>query len=229
MNGSIFTLGAVGALAAMGALSKRGGNSGRGSRSDGNLDLDYWEDQMRDLCESLDYGLMQDEDDVDRHFGRRGGRGYHDTSPDRAQKIRKDGLGSHPGLTYHGGGGIEGHESVFWMCAWSEPDFAARMLAKGREGRWRYEVSSDIADELSKHLAGRHPDLKVVWFYPESSGGGISKYSGARCSFDLRKVVEWLSDNAKDGPYLFGSEDMGYCLSWRGPAIPPKFLRWSKS
>ena len=141
MNGSTLTLGLVAGLTVAGAVRRRD----RGSRSEDDFDTDYWEEQTQELCEGLDYGLMQEGGDIARHFGRRGGRGYHDTSIERAEKIKKEGLGSHPGLTYHGGGGIEGHEPPFWICAWAQPDFAARMLAKGRRGRWRDEVSGEVA------------------------------------------------------------------------------------
>lgn len=193
-----------------------------------DFDARRWNNELQGLCNSLDYALMQDGDDIGRRLDRYGGRGYHDTSPERAARIRREGLGNHPGLTYHGGGGIEGHESPFWMCAWASPDLAARLLKKGRENGWRDWVEHEIADALSKHLAQRYPNLKAVWFYETKSGGGISKYAGARCSFNLRKVVEWLSANAEDGPYLYNGHDTGWCLSWSGPRIPPKFLRWTR-
>jgi hypothetical protein len=192
------------------------------------FDARYWNNELQRLCERLDYSLMQSGEDVGRRLDRYGGRGYHDTSPERAALIKREGLGNHPGLTYHGGGGIEGHESPFWMCAWAHPDVAARLLKRGRENGWRDWVEHEVADALSKHLAQRYPNLKAVWFYETKAGGGISKYAGARCSFDLRKVVEWLSANAEDGPYLYNGHDTGWCLSWDGPRIPPKFLRWTR-
>ena len=193
-----------------------------------DFDADYWNNELQRLCERLDYSLMQSGEDIGRRLDRYGGRGYHDTSPERAALIKREGLGNHPGLTYHGGGGIEGHESPFWMCAWAHPDVAARLLKRGRENGWRDWVEHEVADALSKHLAQRYPNLKAVWFYETKAGGGISKYAGARCSFDLRKVVEWLSANAEDGPYLYNGQDTGWCLSWDGPRIPPKFLRWTR-
>ena len=193
-----------------------------------DFDARYWNNELQRLCERLDYSLMQSGEDIGRRLDRYGGRGYHDTSPERAALIKREGLGNHPGLTYHGGGGIEGHESPFWMCAWAHPDVAARLLKRGRENGWRDWVEHEVADALSKHLAQRYPNLKAVWFYETKAGGGISKYAGARCSFDLRKVVEWLSANAEDGPYLYNGQDTGWCLSWDGPRIPPKFLRWTR-
>ncbi len=192
-----------------------------------DFDAEYWDEQLQEMCESTDYSLLQEGDDIG-HFDRYGGRGYHETSPKRAEDIKKEGLGHHPGLSLPGGGGIEGHETNLWMCAWADPSLAARLLARGREGDWRWEVADRIADDLSKHLVQKFPDLKVVWFYKDAKGKGLSKYSGAKCSFDLREVVEWLATNAEDGPYLYGDEYMGYCLSWRGPRIPPSFLRWEQ-
>lgn len=186
-------------------------------------------DGMDEICQSLDYGLMQEGEDIGRRFDRYGGRGYHDTSPERAAQIKAKGLGAHPGKTYVSGGGIEGHEVPFWMCAWAHPDVARRLIARGRKANWSYEVYDLLAHELSLHLAERYPNLKVVWFYRDEYGGGISKFAGSRCSFDLRKAVDWLASNASDGPYLFGDPDMGWCLSWDGPTIPPRFLEWVES
>jgi ADP-ribose pyrophosphatase YjhB (NUDIX family) len=187
------------------------------------------DEDMQDVCQSVDYALMQDEDDIGRRFDRYGGRGYHDTSRERAAQIKRQGLGAHPGKTFAGGGGIEGHEVLFWLCAWAHPDVAKDVLARGERAGWGWEVSSKLADEISKHLAERYPNLKVVWFYRDEYGGGISKFAGSRCSFDLRQVVNWLSANASDGPYLFGDPDMGWCLAWDGPTIPPDFLEWVES
>ena len=221
--------------AAKAAAEKAGGlkkarkkNPARRNPSDeDDFDEDYWDEQLQEMCETTDYSLLQEGDDIG-HFDRYGGRGYHETSPERAESIKKEGLGHHPGLAYPGGGGIEGHESNLWMCAWADPSVATRLLARGRKDNWRWDVADRIADDLSKHLVQKFPDLKVVWFYKDAKGKGLSKYAGTKCSFDLRKTVEWLAANAEDGPYLYGDEYMGYCLSWRGPRIPPKFLRWEK-
>ena len=221
MNGRDLTLGALAGLAVAGVVAQRR----RGSRDREDERIEAFDDHCRDL----DYSLMQEGGDIGRRFDRHGGLGYHDTSPERARQIKIEGLGSHPGKTYgETGGGIEGHEIDFWMCAWSDREEALGFFERAQRAR-TMEQNRDIAEDIAAHLRERHPDLKAVWFYVDPDAGGISKYAGARCSFDLRKVVDWLADHAEDGPYLFGNEDMGYALSWRGPSISPKLLKWVRA